>query len=59
MRLLTVSEVARAHERSESTIRRLDDVLKPERTASGMRIYDADLVEKYFAARANRGRKAA
>lgn len=46
--LLTVSEVARRFKVSESTIRRMetDGRLKATRTRWGMRLFDADEVEK-------------
>ena len=48
---LTTCEVARKLNTSEATVRRLDSVLTPTRTATGMRLYDPDTVERVAAER--------
>jgi hypothetical protein len=58
---MLISEVARALERSVSGVIALDDVLKPERTALGVRIYSRRTVERYRTAnpgKVKRGRPA-
>jgi hypothetical protein len=41
----TTTEVARQLGRSENGVRKLDGVLRPERTASGIRLYDPTAVQ--------------
>ena len=49
---LTTGDVARALGYSPTWVNRLDAELKPERTANGVRLYRADVVEEVRAKRA-------
>jgi len=49
-----VGEVARMLGVSDQRVRQLDDILKPDRTATGVRLYDPARIEKVAAKRAAR-----
>jgi DNA-binding transcriptional MerR regulator len=51
---LTTSQVARRLGCSEATVRRLDSVLAPTKTATGLRLYEPEAVERVAAERAAR-----
>lgn len=52
---LTIGAVSRDLGISAEAVRKLDHVLRPERTAGGMRLYDPDVVARVKAERAARG----